>query len=266
MGSRFRHIALLLLPPILVGLVRRSLRPTPASQPSAAPPGGGEGGAADRRYWGLNDLDRKIEKYLNFPAGFYVELGANDGRLSSNTLFYEKHKNWKGILIEPAPNLYLQCRENRSPANHIVCAACVSFKYQGEFVKMIYSDSMSVSLDVESDIGDGLAHAELGRLFLKPHEDVFEFGAIAKTLNSILIDAQAPKLIDFLSLDVEGAELEVLRGVDHGAFKFRYMLIECRNIEKLAAYLAPLHYRLVEKFNEHDYMFELSSVGSAGAS
>lgn len=260
MNDRIRGLVILLLPPIVTNAIRalrsRTAGTTVRTLPSAAESAPAASSVPPaRKYWGLHDLDRQIEKYVDFDFGYFVELGANDGKLASNTLYYEKSRNWRGILIEPAPNLFLQCRESRSAENHIVCAACVSFDYKDEFVKIIYSDSMSVSLNVETDIGDPAAHAELGRQFLRPGETVFAFGAIARTLNSILLEAKAPGLIDFLSLDVEGSEIEVLKGVDHEAFRFRYMLIECRDIARLSDYLGPLRYRLVEKFNEHDYLF-----------
>jgi FkbM family methyltransferase len=248
LSSRSRRVALLLLPPLAVEGLRRLRR--------FAHVFGKRAGTPDRRrYWGLHELDRQIEKYLDFDSGYYVELGANDGIFSSNTLYYERYRGWSGILIEPAPNRYLECRKNRSLQNHLVCAACVSFDYKREFVELVYSDSMSVSLDVETDIGDGRAHAELGRQFLKPWETVFAFGALARTLHSILIEAGAPRRIDFLSLDVEGSEIEVLKGVDHDCFKFRFMLLECRDLTKLKEYLNPLGYKLVEQFGEHDYLF-----------
>jgi FkbM family methyltransferase len=206
-------------------------------------------------YWGLHELDRQIEKYLDFDDGYFVELGANDGRFQSNTLYYEQSRGWRGILIEPAPVLCRRCRENRSRANHVVNAACVSFAYPGETVELIYSNAMSVSLHVETDLVDPAAHAELGRQFLPSGETPFNFRAPARTLNSILAEANAPRRIDFLSLDVEGAEIEVLRGIDHEAFRFRYLLIECRDIVRLTNYLKTERYRLVDKFNEHDYLF-----------
>jgi len=43
----------------------------------------------ERRYFGLNNLDQKIEKYLDFDNGFFVELGANNGIEQSNTLYFE---------------------------------------------------------------------------------------------------------------------------------------------------------------------------------
>jgi FkbM family methyltransferase len=207
------------------------------------------------RYRGLQEIDRQIEKYLDFDNGFFVELGANDGLFQSNSWYYETYRNWRGVLVEPAPNLFLECRKNRSERTHVVCAACVSFDYADEFVRIVYSNAMSVSMGVETDLADPQAHAELGRQFLRPGETVFTFGALARPLNAILSEAGAPALIDFLSLDVEGAEIEVLKGVDHETHRFRHMLIECRDIARLERYLAPLGYRLAERFNEHDYLF-----------
>jgi FkbM family methyltransferase len=259
MNARIRCLALQLLPPIVTNAIRSlhhsAMRADVHGVTSAAGTCASNPVAGTRRYWGLHDLDRQIEHYFDFDSGYFVELGANDGRLASNTYYYEKSRNWRGILIEPAPNLFLQCRENRSAENQIVCAACVSFDYKDEFVKLIYSNSMSVSLNLETDIADPVAHAELGRQFLRPDETVFAFGAVARTLNSILLEANAPKLIDFLSLDVEGAEIEVLKGVDHETFRFRYLLIECRDVGRLSDYLKSVRYRLVDKFNEHDYLF-----------
>lgn len=74
-------------------------------------------------------------------------------------------------------------------------------------------------------------------------------------LDKNALEANAPARIDFLSLDVQGSEIEVLKGIDHEAFRFRYMLVECRDIARLIDYLGTLRYRLVDKFNEHDYLF-----------
>jgi hypothetical protein len=162
-NARLRRVALLLLPPLVVDAIRSIRRWTYRAEPAAsaviAAPASVAGPAscsAVRKYWGLGDLDHQIEKYLDFDCGYYVELGANDGRLSSNTLYYEQFRNWRGVLIEPAPNLYLECRKNRSAQNQIVCAACVAFDYKGDFVKIIYSNSMSVALNVETDVMEWL--------------------------------------------------------------------------------------------------------------
>jgi FkbM family methyltransferase len=207
------------------------------------------------KYYSLNALDRKLEKYVDFDSGYFVELGANDGVTQSNSLYFEKSRNWRGLLVEPTPQNYLKCRQNRAAKNSIYCAACVSFDYGKEFVRIAYSNLMSTPVDLESDILDPLGHAQLGNQFLGKTDTVFEFGAVARTLNSLMVDAGAPKLIDFLSLDVEGAELEVLKGVDHRQFRFKYILVECRDFERLNAYLLQNDYSFVEKLSEQDYLF-----------
>lgn len=216
------------------------------------------------KYFSLNQLDRQLEKYVDYDSGYFVELGANDGVTQSNSLYFEKHRNWRGLLVEPAPQNYLKCRQNRSSEDSIYCAACVSFDYGQEFVRIAYSNLMSTPVSLESDIQDPHAHAELGGQFLGDGETVFEFGAIARTLNSLLLDAGAPQLIDFLSLDVEGAELDVLKGVDHQAFRFKYILVECRDFPRLSVYLKDQGYSFVEKLSGQDYLFAGSEPADAG--
>jgi hypothetical protein len=54
-----------------------------------------------KKYYSLNNIDKKMLKYLNFDNGYFIECGANDGIRQSNTLYYEKEKGWRGVLIEP---------------------------------------------------------------------------------------------------------------------------------------------------------------------
>ena len=211
-----------------------------------------------KEYFGLNNLDEKMEKYLNYDGGFFVELGANNGIHQSNTLYYEKFRNWRGVLVEPTLHNFLQCKANRSNKTRVYCNACTSFEYKEKFVEIIYSNLMSIPKGLESDISDPAAHALEGKRFLHPLEENISFGAIAKPLNEILKDAKAPALIDFLSLDVEGAEIEVLKGINHDEFKFKFICIECRSIDKLTAFLASKGYCLVDTLSHWDYVFALN--------
>jgi FkbM family methyltransferase len=187
--------------------------------------------------------------------GFFVELGANDGVTQSNTLHFERFRGWKGVLVEPIPHNYLACRENRSSENAIFCNACVSFDYKDKFVEIAYSNLMSAPIGLESDVEDALAHARSGKRFLPSGEDVFTFGALARPLNDLLVEAGAPGQIDLLSLDVEGAELEVLKGIDHERFRFRFMCIETRSAESVKAYCESKNYRIIGKISDLDYLF-----------
>jgi FkbM family methyltransferase len=201
-------------------------------------------------------IDMMLEDKLPHRDGFYVELGANDGVRFSNSYYFEVNKGWKGVLIEPAPNLYVTCKKKRGANNVVFCNACVPFDYKEEFVRMKYCDSMTISDNLDLDIGDHDKFVESGEQFLNEGESPFIFGAKSATLNSLLKEAKAPALIDFLTLDVEGASLEVLKGVDFSKYNFRYMVIECRDIDKMNAYLVQFNYSLGKKITVRDYLFK----------
>ena len=206
-------------------------------------------------YFSLSQLDKQLEEYVNYDDGFFVELGANDGVYASNSLYFEIKRNWRGILIEPTPNNFLLCKEQRSSENYFYCNACVGFDYEDKYVDIRYANLMSISENLELDLNDKDAHIQNAKKYLSNNEEVFSFGAVATTLNSLLKKSNAPKEIDFLSLDVEGAELEVLKGIDFDEFTFKYMLIEVRDINKMENFLNKHGYKLEKQFSSNDYLF-----------
>lgn len=218
-----------------------------------------------KKYHGQWKIDQQIEKYVNFDGGYYVELGAVDGIGLSNTLYFERSRNWSGLLVEPVPHNFLKCLANRPAAkNKIFCNACVGFEYKEKFVEMIYSHYMSTAIGLDSDIEDPHAHAESGKNYLgTTDEKIFIFGASAIPLNDLLQGAQAPKVIDFLSLDVEGAELEVLKGIDHSTYQFKIMCVESRDPVRITNYLSTFGYEYLEQISPHDYLYILNDHKAA---
>lgn len=205
-----------------------------------------------KKYFGKNKLDQQIEKYLNYKNGFYIELGAHDGVTQSNTFYYEKKKNWNGILIEPTSHIFKKCKKNRSERNFFYNCACVSFDYKDEFIKLTYSNLKTFSDYLSKEVQkEYLDKPEIYR-----GEKIFSFSAKAKTLNSILDDSKAPKIIDFLSLDTEGAEFEVLNGIDFNKYQFKFMLIETNFFLKLQKILINKKYKFLKKYNNNDYLFK----------
>lgn len=206
-----------------------------------------------KKSYARNELDLKLKKYLNFSDGFFIELGAHDGVTQSNTFYYEKKYNWKGILIEPVPKLFNYCKKYRSNKNLYFCNACVSFDFNKDKVKLIYSNLMTTAVDLTSDDyrKKHLADPELN-FFEKNNY----FYANARTLNSILKESKAPNIIDFFSLDVEGAEFDVLYGIDFSIYNFKYIIIETDNFERLDKFMTNKNYKFINKYNSNDYLYE----------
>jgi FkbM family methyltransferase len=185
-----------------------------------------------------------------------VELGANDGLRQSNTLRLERSLGWRGLLIEPVVHRYFQLVSHRSSENSFECAACVPFDYADRWVEMEYGDLMTVAESLPGDLPNRELHRSSAVKFLPAGEHPVVFGARAAPLQELLDRHRAPRVVDFLSLDVEGAELQVLKGIDFRRTMFRYMLIETRSIDEIVNFLEPRGYVLLAKVTFHDYLFQ----------
>jgi FkbM family methyltransferase len=208
------------------------------------------------KYWGLDNLDKKVIKIIGQEPGFFVELGANDGISQSNTKHLEMFRGWDGILVEPYPGNFKKLSQTRSGRTHSVNAACVGFDFPGAQMELTYSNLMTIPMEGYSDVKDRKLHAERGRRWLKRNDKVKTFVAPVRTLNSILDEANAPNKIELLSLDVEGGEIEVLNGVDHKKYRFKWILVESRDEKSVREYLAKVGYKLHSKMTGHDYLFQ----------
>jgi FkbM family methyltransferase len=206
----------------------------------------------------LNGLDTKLHQWIDTSPSYYVEIGANDGVAQSNTLSLELFYGWEGLLIEPVSATFTRLQKNRSRRrNFLLRAACVSFEHSGNEVLLHYANLMSVAEGLDSDIKNPLTHAEEGKQFLEPGDNVRTEKVPSITMTDALESAGAPLKIGFLSLDVEGAELEVLRGIDFERFRIESILVESRRVERITRFLGGHGYELRTSLSEHDYLFQL---------
>ncbi len=144
----------------------------------------------------------------NGHKGYFVEVGANHPQIGSQTWQFEQ-AGWHGILVEPQQDLAEDLRRERKA--RVFAVACSSPENAGSLLPFYVAGWLS-ALD-----RDRMAPGA------KP-EAVIQV-PIA-TLDAILAEAAAPAPIDFLSIDVEGHEIEVLEGFDFTRWRPRLILLE----------------------------------------
>ncbi|HEU4359490.1 MAG TPA: FkbM family methyltransferase [Xanthobacteraceae bacterium] len=174
--------------------------------------------------------------FAGVRSGFFVEVGANRPRDQSQTWHLEQ-LGWTGILIEPQPDLAGDLCRVRSAK--VFAVACSSPENAGRRMQLHVAGPLS-ALD-----RDRMAPGA------QP-EGVVEVPV--RTLDDILLEAHAPVGFDFLSIDVEGHELEVLSGFDFARWRPRLVLLEDHvgNLSK-HRFLRAAGYRLVRRFDNNGW-------------
>jgi FkbM family methyltransferase len=170
----------------------------------------------------LHGLDDALARHLPERGGVFVEAGAFDGYEQSNTYFLERFRDWTGVLVEPVPELYREATRNR-PGSQVFHAALGTEEQAGEELTMRYGGLMSLVAGAQGDDARDAEH--VATAFQYRLEDPYEFTVTARTLTSVLEEAGVER-VDLLSLDVEGYEANVLRGLDLDRFGPRYLLVE----------------------------------------
>jgi len=167
--------------------------------------------------------------------GFYVDIGAYDGVGFSNTYFFEAI-GWDGILVEPVPQFYQSCLTTR-PHSRVINAVVSN----GETREIQFSIAEG---------GNGVGTLSFAGEDKKQLERIEREGGTVRattlqscSLNEILADHEGS--IDFVSIDVEGKEMEVLRGFDLIKFRPRVVIVEDNS--------NGTDTRVGEWFSAHDY-------------
>jgi len=154
----------------------------------------------------------------NKPKGFFIDVGANDPELLNNTyLFYRK--GWSGVNFEPIPELAEKFRRKRD-RDIVITKAMSNFKGEAVFSTGIKeyevnSSLLSVNLPKQKNIT-----------------------VEVDTLENIL-DQLGIQEIDFISIDTEGTEVDVLEGLNLSKYRPKFILAEYNTSSKANNQLSP---------------------------
>jgi FkbM family methyltransferase len=186
---------------------------------------------------------RLVAAFFGDHKGYFVEVGANDPLELSQTWHLEQ-AGWTGVLVEPQPDLAVRLRDLRRAK--VFEAACSTPENAGRTLPLHVAGPLS----------------SLNRRHMAPGsmpEKVI--GVSVRTLDSILDEAGAPTSFDFLSIDVEGHEIEVLCGFDIVRWRPQLILIE-DHVADLSKhrYLRSAGYRIVRRYENNGWYVPVSSA------
>jgi FkbM family methyltransferase len=171
--------------------------------------------------------------------GFFVEFGATNGVDLSNTVLLEKEFGWSGILAEPAKCWHGELKNNRTCHIETRCVWSSSGSLL-TFSEAEWAELSTISAYKSSD------HHKQSR----KHSQTYEVETIS--LIDLLNKYNAPKVIDYLSIDTEGSEFEILAAFDFE--KYEFGVISCEHN------FTPAREQIMTLLNSHGYTRKYEEV------
>ena len=176
-------------------------------------------------------------------CGLFIEFGAWNGITFSNTYLLEKRFGWTGILVDPIPNHYESMKVNR---NCILVHGAITPQHQ---------DSILIEEMPASDLSKA---AGKRKLFKKVHK------VQAFTLQEMIDNNLPSREIDFLSIDTEGSDIDILKSLDLNKYKIKSICVEHNfreGSDQILNYMDAQGYEQVFKeFSKNDYWFVLREL------
>lgn len=189
-------------------------------------------------------VEEKIFK--GFKNGFFVDVGAYDGKHINNTLYFEENNNWKGINCEPLPDIYERLIKNRP--------SCINLQLA---VSETEGEQIFVKNEGYSEMLSGLKTNYDKRHYERLTEDQKRFGGSTNEIKvktrrlETIFEEYGVKRVHYLSIDVEGSEFSVIKSIDFN--KVFIDVIQFENnyedlTEPIIEYLNDKGYELLFKY------------------
>ena len=210
------------------------------------------------KYYSHIGQDRWVAEVYNYKrGGYFLDFGALDGILTSNTYTFEKEFGWTGIIVEANPTSYPDVCRNRTS----IAVNAALWSTSREKLEMLDAHGLSSAVQHQDSDSQG----DLRRSITKRR---FSIDTINPT--ELLERHCAPELIEYLSLDVEGAEMEVLQSFDFKRFRPGLMTIEHSEVpekqSELRKLLKPLGYKVTQRHYDDWYWHPeiVAALGGGG--
>ena len=189
------------------------------------------------------------DKYLSqfFDSkykGTCVDVGAYDGISGSNTYFFENN-GWNCLCVEPIPESFNKCNSSRKQT--INCCASNFDKDDVNFTVVDVGNNLSAisSLEIDQRLIESHKHLlqSMKTIYVK-----------VKTLSTIFKETNFQKNIDFISIDTENTELDVIQGIDFETYNINFFIIENNFNERIIEdYLITKNFKKINRLGVNDF-------------
>ena len=209
-----------------------------------------------KTYSSRGSIDQRlIEIFDKRKNGFFLEVGAYNGISESISLRFENELNWRGILIEPNPIHYKFLKKNRKK-NICLNYICLNDDYKDKkiYIKNLNQMSYIVSADNKLELNNYPISKinELAKSSLSGNFNTYP--CKVKPLKEIFYQHNIKK-IDLAIIDVEGSEIDLLKGIDFNNVDIDIFCIETYNFDNLEKFMKSKNYIFLEKLHKEDYVF-----------
>ena len=204
-----------------------------------------------RRNFAEYGEDLMVERLLGQPVEFFIDVGANDGFHSSNT-FYFALRGARGVCFEPVPEIYSRLRSLHRFNPKVHCLCC-GLSDESKNSRMVSLEGLSYLPETQDLHHKRLHDAEYPTVLQVREICLLRF-------QDAIAGLDVPRIVDLLSVDVEGHELKVLQSIPFDRYRFRAIIVEThqsnghgqylwkhRDYEEIFRLLASWGYRPVER-------------------
>lgn len=199
------------------------------------------------KFYSQSGQDSFLENniFKGYKKGFFVDVGAHNGKQINNTLYFEEKNDWTGINVEPLTEVYQELIKNRPNCINLNCA--ISDKDgTADFIKNTgYTEMLS-----------GLRSAYDPRHFHRRDREIEIKGGSTKVVKvetkrlETVFDEHNVKRVNYLSIDVEGAEFNVIRSINFDKVFIDVIEFENNyddNSVPIVGYLQKKGYKIIHK-------------------
>lgn len=151
--------------------------------------------------------------------GFFLDIGAHDGETYSNSFFFEKYRKWQGVCVEPNPHVYNKLIKIRNSFNYNACI--------GNENKIVDFSKIEGYSEMLSGVTSSYNKEHLDRI----KKEITKFGGKVEVIKSEMILLEdivelKNKIIDFISIDTEGNELDILKSINYKNHHISCIVVE----------------------------------------